>query len=249
VLAIAAWPALGWLLRERRRALALGGWGLAGLGVGACASQSAQLAFLLASLGFLVAWRVGRTAAQVALVLAPAVVIAMPLLPFLAAPLQSSAPGWLLKPSAIHRVVIWRFADERIGERALLGWGLDAARVIPGGNEHVAVPDANGRPLLVERMPLHPHNGALQVWLELGAVGALVAALLAMVAASRLAGPSLEPLARAGGLAALIAAAVELSLSYGMWQSWWIAALWLAAFAVQLVIADPPADRPRTASP
>ena len=103
--------------------------------------------------------------------------------------------------------------------------------------------------MLVERMPLHPHNGALQVWLELGAVGALVAALLAMVTASRLAAPSLEPVVRAGGLAVLIAAAVELSLSYGMWQSWWIAVLWLAAFTVQLVIADPPADRMRTASP
>jgi len=243
VLAITMWPALVWLWRARGRGLALAGWGVAAVGVAACASESAQLALAVASLGFLVAWRLGRAAAQTMVVLASAAVIAMPLLPFIVPPPMPLAPDRLLKPSAVHRLVIWRFADERIGERPLLGWGLDASRAIPGGEQRVVMPDGAGHLLQLQLMPLHPHNGALQVWLELGAVGALVGALLTMVATSRLAVPSLDPAVRAAGLAAFTAAAIELSLSYGMWQSWWIAALWLAAFAVQLTVADPTAER------
>jgi len=33
--------------------------------------------------------------------------------------------AWL-KPSAIHRLLIWRFAADRIAERPLRGWGMDA---------------------------------------------------------------------------------------------------------------------------
>jgi hypothetical protein len=36
-------------------------------------------------------------------------------------------------PSAIHRLANWRFAAERIGDRPLLGWGMDASRALPGG--------------------------------------------------------------------------------------------------------------------
>ena len=38
------------------------------------------------------------------------------------------------KDSAGHRLEIWHFAGQRIAERPLLGWGLDASRAIPGGN-------------------------------------------------------------------------------------------------------------------
>ena len=36
-----------------------------------------------------------------------------------------------------------------------------------------------------ERLPLHPHNGILQLWLELGAIGAAIGAALAARAAWR----------------------------------------------------------------
>ena len=90
-------------------------------------------------------------------------------------PALDRLPGLLtaadaIKGSAGHRLLIWSFVGERIAERPLLGWGLDASRAIPGGKEEI-------RPGLT-RLPLHPHNAALQVWLELGMPGALLAALL-----------------------------------------------------------------------
>jgi len=52
----------------------------------------------------------------------------------------------------------------------------------------------------------------------------------------------LAPAERAVGLATFAAAAVELSLSYGLWQSWWIATLWLTSFVVVLLRDAPEAE-------
>lgn len=239
VLALLVWPALVVVLRARGRAPALGAWALGALGIVACASASAHVALALASVVFVLALWWGRGVARLALVLAPVAVLAMPLLPPLVPPAAPPVAGALLKPSALHRLVIWQFTDARIAERPLFGWGLDAARAIPGGKTLTAMPVGSGQVLQVEQLPLHPHNGALQLWLELGAAGALAGALLAAIVAARLAAPTRAPAARAAGLAAFSAAALEVSLSYGLWQSWWIAALWLAGFFVTLVLQDP----------
>jgi O-antigen ligase len=174
----------------------------------------------------------------------------MPLVPLVSPPEQPLLPRALLKPSAIHRLVIWQFTDARIAERPALGWGMDAARSMPGHNQYRSLPDAQGVEQRYELMPLHPHNGALQVWVELGAVGALIAALITVVPLARLAGRDVPSLDRAAGLASLAAAAVEVSLSYGVWQSWWVATLWLAAGFVAAtrdapaLSPDGAADRP-----
>jgi len=232
VLALMMWPAL--LFLARTRWLALGGWLLAALGIMACLAASAQLALAAASLTFLAALLLRRTAARIMLVLAPAAVLAMPLLPLVMPPEQPLLPRSMLKPSAMARLVIWQFVDSRIAEKPLFGWGLDAARSMPGGGDFTELPDASGQPQRFEHLPLHPHNGALQVWLELGAAGALVGALIVLVVLSRLIPAALAPAARAAGLAAFVTAAIEVSLSYGIWQSWWIAALWLTSFMVVL---------------
>src|SRR5207302_8324015 len=74
------------------------------------------------------------------------------------------------KVSAGHRLLIWSFTGEHIAERPLLGWGLDSSRAIPGGNSEIR-PGQNW-------LSLHPHDAALQVWLELGMPGAVLVALL-----------------------------------------------------------------------
>ena len=74
------------------------------------------------------------------------------------------------KDSAGHRLLIWSFVGTRISERPALGWGLDSSRAIPGGKYEIRPGQA--------RLPLHPHNAALQIWLELGGIGALPAAAL-----------------------------------------------------------------------
>lgn len=151
----------------------------------------------------------------------------------LAAPLLAGA---LLAPgldagglpfSAAHRLVIWDFVAARVADSPWIGWGMEASRAIPGGT---AAPDAEtlarfnlsgeawGRAQL---LPLHPHNAALQIWLELGAVGAVLASWL-LVALGRAA-------RTAAGAACLAAGLVVAMLSYGAWQPWWVAGLVLAA--------------------
>jgi len=75
-----------------------------------------------------------------------------------------------LPPSARHRLAMWSFVVEKIDEKPMLGWGLDASRFIPQESRRLA-PN-------MELMPLHPHNALLQVRLELGMPGIVLIAIL-----------------------------------------------------------------------
>ncbi|WP_170979209.1 O-antigen ligase family protein [Roseomonas sp. HF4] len=165
-----------------------------------------------------------------------AAVLAAPLVLALALPRLPALDG--VPPSAAHRILIWDFAAERIAEKPWFGWGAEASRTIPGGRDlfDIATLDRFGltseasrawfaRPQ-PQRLPLHPHNAALQVWLDLGAAGAVLALWLALalgLAAAR---------HGAGAVGALAAGAVTGMLSYGLWQEWWIGFALLVAAAL-----------------
>ncbi len=123
-------------------------------------------------------------------------------------------------PSSLHREYMWRFALEKIaGDHFWLGHGMDASRGFPGANEKIMWG--------IELMPLHPHNGALQAWLELGPLGAVLAGVPALLAAW--AARQTDKHGAALICAVLCAYAVPWLVSYGVWQSWWISLGWLAA--------------------
>jgi len=146
-------------------------------------------------------WVWPRSAPKVLAVGAAVLILAMPLL-ILAARLLGL--GERLPDSWEQRVGYWTYAMERIADHPWRGWGLDASRVF---SPHIT---------------LHPHNGALQVWLELGAVGAVLAALVWVFAFRRLARDE-RSLVAAGTAAS---AAVYLffgAVSFGVWQEWWLA--------------------------
>lgn len=135
--------------------------------------------------------------------------------------------------SAYHRLFVWQFATHRIGDRPLFGWGLDGARSVPGGEvEMVTARPLPGGGIIETRgelLPLHPHNAGLQLWLELGAVGALLAALFAARTVRAVTAAASTRVVRAAGYAQTAAAFLIAGAGYGLWQSWWLAALWLAA--------------------
>lgn len=102
------------------------------------------------------------------------------------------------------RMGFWSHAVDWIRAHPLRGWGLDASRMFGPG------------------IILHPHDGALQVWLELGAVGAFLAAAIWWL--------SLERLVRRNSSVAAAAIAASASvyllfgaLNFGVWQEWWLA--------------------------
>ena len=203
----------------RRVFLAVPGIVLAAISANLAAKLLVPVAVVAALVGL---WRWG----PVVIALAVSSAIALPaLLPVALTPAQECAL-WAGKPSAAHRLLIWTYADGLIDQRPWSGWGLDAARRLGAAAPDAPVPEC-ARPALgrdsVPLLPLHPHNGALQLWLELGALGALLLPLLLLTIARTL--MLLPTVVRATGSAALAGGMVPLLVSFGLWQGWWLAGL------------------------
>lgn len=141
--------------------------------------------------------------------------------PFIFAPLvvlwgvRSGFFAWLhvlAPPSWDARLNIWAFAANQIVDHALRGWGIDASRTFG------------------DAIPLHTHNAAIQLWLELGSVGAALAAAFFAWILYRIVGRT-GVNRRDGAMAtgALVSYLVIGGLSFGVWQEWWLA---LGALAV-----------------
>ena len=152
--------------------------------------------------------------------------------------LSHEAP-WI-KFSGIHRLLIWRFAADRIAERPLIGWGMDASRELPGGHADFSktLPEA-GISIEAQAMPLHPHNALLQWQLELGLPGTLLGLAIVLWGLWR-AGfkAQLERRSRAAALAWSASALVVALLSFGIWQAWWLSCLWLTSALIAGISSD-----------
>ncbi len=223
-LAIIALPAAALLLSRGRVVLALLAAAAMALTVGTLDGTTAKLALAL-SLPVAGLFYLRRSVvAGLAAVLAVLAILTAPLtLPRLERLPALFAAADAFKDSAGHRLLIWSFTGDRIAERPYLGWGLDAARAIPGGNDEIR-PAQNW-------LPLHPHDAALQLWLELGAPAAALLALLVGLLWLRLAAapwPRLYTAAAGGSLAATLFVALA---GWGIWQEWWLGTLALALFA------------------
>jgi O-antigen ligase len=178
-------------------------------------SMAAELAFAVGTAGAIAAFALRRWSGRL---LAAALVALMLAAPFVA---RTDALARLserrdVTVSVYHRAAIWGFAAARIAEKPVLGWGMHAARSMPNAKETIGYG--------AELMPLHPHNGPLHLWLEFGLIGAVLGAALLAGLALATDGPA-WPRAIHTGL--LLAALVVASVSYGLWQGWWLATLWL----------------------
>jgi O-antigen ligase len=220
LLALLAWPVL-LHLRGRRP------WAMYAVVVAVLISSvmlgqaSPAAAFLIGGVFVLVVRRFGRAGARaIAAVLAAGILAA----PFLLIAAQGAGVldtlARSLPASWEARLVIWPWVAERVVQHPLFGWGLDASRTIGGP------------------VPLHPHNAPLQIWLELGAVGAAVLALAWAWIFARIG--EAARLDRAGAAACAGAAGAYFAvgaLSYGVWQEWWLALGALTAAACVVLLA------------
>ena len=230
LLVLLFWPALLWLTARQQRALAV--LFLVGTVVALAASRagSVRLALLSGSVAAALAFVSPRRAGTAIGAIAAALVLAAPLL-VLHGEASTRVPGLfpLLPQSALHRLEMWEFVAGRIEERPLLGYGLDGSRVLPGAAEPYRLGGG-------QVMGLHPHNAPLQVWLELGLPGAALAALGLLVAFHRIGAAARSRSSAAAGIGAGVTALTVASLSFGIWQTWWLASLVLAA-ALTAVVA------------
>ena len=244
-LAIMLLPIAAFLYGSSRRLLGIAAGLTAGATVFLLDGTAAKTALLLSlPVAALLYWR-RRLVAGIAAALTAIAVLTAPLtLPSLADHPLLLHDADTFKVSLGHRLYIWDFAGKRIAERPLLGWGLDSARAIPGGKDQI-------RPGQ-DWMPLHPHDSALQVWLELGLPGAVLCAALLFWLWLRIATAPWPPLYAAACGGSLAAAGAVLSAGWGIWQEWWLATLGMAAFAIlamERAAADQTADRPATPPP
>lgn len=141
-------------------------------------------------------------------------------------PLQAS-----LQLSWAERMEFWANALDLIRQHQLRGWGLDASRTF--------------NPLI----RLHPHSGAIQIWLELGFVGAVMMAGFWGLGVRRLARPpgAVDGWAAPAAIAASSVYLLFTAINFGLWQEWWVALGVLIAMFGALVRAQPPAAFERTA--
>lgn len=108
------------------------------------------------------------------------------------------------------RMDYWSYAVDWISDKPLRGWGLDASRMFGPG------------------IRLHPHDAALQIWLELGVIGAAAATVFWVAIFHRLERPKAD-FGAVAGAAAAISYLTFAAVSFGVWQEWWLA---LGALAV-----------------
>lgn len=142
-----------------------------------------------------------RAAAGIGVLYALAAVAAPHVVLLAARPLLAAQ----LPQSWAERVSYWLHAAQRIAEHPLRGWGLDASRTF------------------APQIQLHPHNGPLQAWLELGSLGALALAAFWLLAFRRLGrGEGRDLVAAAAGASAAVYLLFGF-VNFGLWQEWWLA--------------------------
>jgi len=129
--------------------------------------------------------------------------------------------------SGLHRLEIWNFAMGKILERPVSGYGLEASRTLADGITSTTLP---GTAL----MSLHPHNGFLQIWLELGLAGYVVLGLLCLWIVHKISLLKGAGMVFSTGL--FISGLSLFSTAFGMWQSWVIAVEFSAAGALLLAL-------------
>lgn len=227
VIAVTLWPVLaalfarGGLIRTSG-ALLLGG-------VGALLSTRFGMdANLMAYAAGGLAFAIGCAAPRLGIWLTSFCLAAWLLAAPFATPFVMSALNGGLPHSWSVREEIWRFAIARIWENPWVGHGMDASRAF---TETITVGDETMRAL-----PLHPHSASLQIWLETGAVGALLAAAALAAGGFALTNVFGGRRAHAGAICATFAAAGVLSnVSFGAWQEWWIAAICAGAALIAAI--------------
>jgi O-antigen ligase len=174
------------------------------------------LGLILAPVVALLVWRWPQGAPKFLAVAASVLFLAMPLVIWTVRHFfDYEAIRAALPKTDSMRLGYWSHAIDWIKLRPVRGWGLEASRMLgPGIN-------------------LHPHNNPLQIWLELGAIGAVTAAAFWGVVLSRLARP--QPSLAAAAAAGCASVYLLFGVNFGAWQEWLLA---LGALVALMAVAN-----------
>jgi len=127
-----------------------------------------------------------------------------------------------------HRLRMWAYAWQEIQNHPIIGNGFDISRTY---QETYTVREGHD----VAIISLHPHNIGLQIWLEIGAIGAALGALTTAML-WRPAMVFITTPARGAALAGVItASAIIGATTIGVWQFWWWGSIAFALTTLRLI--------------
>lgn len=185
-------------------------------------AQSALLSFMIIGLCYVmpmgspVFWRLVRVTTIAGLLGLP--FIMTPLYHHVAEVLKQT--DVMRQAASAERLEIWSAISERIIERPIVGWGYNAARVLEMPIARVYFHD----PIVA-----HPHNFVMQIWLETGAIGAVLACIIFTLLWRRIEQEKNLSVRRLyfTSLSSVIGFAL---VGWNMWQTWWMITLFIIGF-------------------
>ncbi|MEM8743251.1 MAG: O-antigen ligase family protein [Pseudomonadota bacterium] len=147
-----------------------------------------------------------------------------------------------ISPSFRDRMIIWEFTSEQAMKSPIGGVGIRSTRVL--AKEFKKTQEAAPGHVTPKRLGLHSHNNFVQVWFELGAVGALLilAIGIGLLQSIRQLLPSVRPYAYATFVAACLVAA----FGWGLWQTWLLSGYALSTMMVAFINSYAQKVRPGT---
>lgn len=198
----------------------------------ACAALLNNLSVgLLGLIGVLAAMGLGymlpRKAPPVLLILAILIIMAAPLLAYIASQYAQNPPGDV-PLSWDHRLRMWGYCWNVIADNPLIGAGFDASRSFD--ETYIA---KDGREITT--VSLHPHNAGVQIWTETGLIGAVLASAV-IASLIKPVQNFVQSRGHAGAVSGVIMATLIISsLTYGAWQFWWWGSVFFAVGTLHLL--------------
>jgi len=242
LLAMLLWPILIFLWHQKRHKLAFSGIIVTTYIAVQSSNFAAPVAIGIGSISFMMAFFMPRLIYKIAAfgltLLILGAPFAMKALPD-ARTIGKDLPE--LSYSVYPRLVIWQYASNLVMEKPLLGHGIRTSRALSKADIQIPflyrdkgeVKEGNTKDI-----PLHPHNGLIQMWLELGASGAVLGLVLVLCILWGINKSLAPPIPKALAFAALISSLCLISVSYGLWQSWWMASWWLQGTLIMLCLGS-----------
>lgn len=126
--------------------------------------------------------------------------------------------NWFQYSYALERLEIWDYVSRFAMQKPLTGFGVEATRMTTFDTAEIYQP---GNTIL------HPHNFAVQIWMEFGVLGATCGSLFLVYILDAI--RKLPELPARVCLASMMGSLAVASTGYGIWQGWWLGTFILIA--------------------
>ena len=129
-----------------------------------------------------------------------------------------------------HRLAVWKYTSEKIFQKFLFGHGIYSSKKL-GEIDKIGLIEYNlnsdvNKHKAYAAIPLHPHNNALQIWLELGLFGVVIFIIfLASLFKKLLMNSCLNKFSNSLITGSLFCIIIINQSSFGLWQFWWLSVI------------------------